>query len=262
MKAKAEVEAQELERRQQAQRQSAEDRELRLLEQEAEQIRVGKALEEEQERLQQQRRAVLLLQQSLALPVSPMTSDGNVQCIEMPLDDSACTTYEEAAPEAADLSAGAEKFGNDAVVFKPPRRSVAGKQRHDPDLDNQASSDAQEDGRECGESDEDDEEEEVWDLDWSMVSTKLTRRASQSTESDGSPMQSNSRGASDENLPGPSLESQDEHEEEIAPSSEKAKLLASACPEMPVDPTTLAMKEKLAARQKLCTDATEDSADS
>ena len=48
---------------------SAENHELRFLEEEAEQMRAGRALREEQERLEQQRRAVLLLQQSLRVPI-------------------------------------------------------------------------------------------------------------------------------------------------------------------------------------------------
>lgn len=262
MKAKAETDAQDLERRDLAQRQAAEDRELRLLEQEAEQMRVRKALEEEQEKLQTQRRAVLLLQQSLALPVvSPMPSEGNADCIEMPLDDSACTAFEEAVPEGADLSAGADRFAKDAVVFKPPRRSVASSKQ---------SSDGGEDGPvmqqissdEC--NSDDDEEEEVWDLDWSQVSTKLIRRSSQSfNETDASPvMRLISRGNSEtspERVPGRIKESEDEQGEDVA--EQKTGVTrgeVKAFPETPEDPASLTMKEKMAARQKLCTDATED----
>jgi len=190
---------QELERRQEVARLAAENRELQLLEEAEEQRRVGEALKEEQERLEQQRRAVQLLQQSLIQSSVPDTRPGTEgACIEMSLDDSSCAVTEMAAPEALDLS-GDLADSQAAVVFKPPRRSSASS-RSRSDAAEEGNGEAVtsleetsverlgglEDQDQVDSGEDSDTAEEVWDLDWSQVSTKLLHASGSATEAESS----------------------------------------------------------------------------
>mmetsp|Transcript_46828 Transcript_46828/g.111411 ORF Transcript_46828/g.111411 Transcript_46828/m.111411 type:complete len:755 (-) Transcript_46828:75-2339(-) len=83
----------ELEQQKEAARRTAEERELQLLEEEAEQRRIADALRDEEARLRQQKKSVLMLQQSLLRrSISPKQEGGG--CINMEMDDSACAVVE------------------------------------------------------------------------------------------------------------------------------------------------------------------------
>lgn len=90
LQARTQLAARELERQSEFAKQAAHDRELRMLEEESEQLRMSSALREEQSRLDQQRRHVLLLQRTLTEHANP-----DDLCVQMQMDDSGCVEEEE-----------------------------------------------------------------------------------------------------------------------------------------------------------------------
>lgn len=100
LRADYESAARELQRQQEAVRQAAEVRELRMLEEEAEHLHLALALRDEQAWLEQQRRGVLMLRRSLLGAGSAAATAGPGGCVEWSMDDGARTA--EAAPLAED----------------------------------------------------------------------------------------------------------------------------------------------------------------
>jgi len=153
--AKAASAIQELASQQEALRRAAEDRELRVLEEEAKHMRIADSLHGEQQRLEIQRRSILLLQRSLTDTItdSGLMPKSSV-CVEMMFDDAG--VLEELAPQHG-------------TVGHPARRSVdgAGDTRNGVvDADRGAS--------DSGNEPVSEEAEAIWDLDWSQLAASPT----------------------------------------------------------------------------------------
>jgi len=126
----------ELHKQRELVKREAEDRELQLLEQEGEQLRVMDALNAERENLDRQKRAALILQQGALRLVNQMPNESG-GCLEVQLDDSQCRLEE---PHAE--SSHAESGGSKAVEDGQTKEGVPS---------------------------DDDADDEVWDLDWAVL---------------------------------------------------------------------------------------------
>ncbi|CAE8632283.1 unnamed protein product [Polarella glacialis] len=156
--AEVEAAARALEERQAASQLASEERELRLLEEESAQLRMASTLQEEEARLTRQRRSLGMLQQALfkGAREEKLSRDGTV---ELSLDDGAL--------DAEEPTLGS---GSDPEEEEEPAPGGGHAERTESCLEQGAD-------EENTEADAEDENE-VWDLDWSTLSSPKQQEAS------------------------------------------------------------------------------------